>query len=151
MISLFKSLQIVSTPDDRYELVKNRRNPVQKPSVESISGYEADLDRLATILCDTRFSWYLEGGMAIAAHLGQFHRRHSDTDIGVFDENIVALEESLAHHNYGAGREDEDASRCRVCWVLGRGAPYGAQRVQRGRDPGGYGAGRAVALVASQA
>ncbi len=101
MMSLFKSFQVVSTPDDRYDLVKNRRNPIENPSQEVINRYQTDLDQLASVLRDTEFAWYLEGGMAIAAHLGRFYRRHSDTDVGVFLHDIPALERLLARHDYG--------------------------------------------------
>ena len=45
-------------------------------------------------------TWYLEGGMALAAHTGGFVRLHSDIDVGIFVDDVLDFEARIAENQY---------------------------------------------------
>ena len=55
---------------------------------------------LAETIPSDSVNWYLEGGMALGAHLGSFRRTHSDVDVGLFVDDIHAFEACIARSNY---------------------------------------------------
>lgn len=95
----WSQLQFSWTPSDRYDGTRRRRNPVCAPSPVDVARYEQQLDELAQLLGKSQFAWSLEGGMALARHLGEFRRRHSDVDIGVLSTDVRELEHALVSQN----------------------------------------------------
>ncbi len=91
---------IAPTPKARRAAMRRRYNDVDLAAPEDIRRYRDELELLADLLPESCVNWYLEGGMALAAHLGQFKRKHSDVDVGVFVHDVKTFEERLAERNY---------------------------------------------------
>jgi hypothetical protein len=93
-------LQLVHTPSCRQAQMRRRGGSVAAPSSEDVRHYLRQLETLTTLIPSERVTWQLEGGMAVALHVGQFLRKHGDVDVAVFADDLHEFEACLAEKSY---------------------------------------------------
>jgi len=76
-------------------MTRKRRKPVEAPTEELVMRYTHQLSELVSVLPPGMIDWQLDGGMAVAAHIGRFTRRHRDIDVGIFSVDLKAFEKRL--------------------------------------------------------
>ena len=76
-------------------MTRKRRKPVEAPTEELVMRYSHQLSELVSVLPRGMIDWQLDGGMAVAAHIGKFTRRHRDIDVGIFSVDLKAFEKRL--------------------------------------------------------
>jgi hypothetical protein len=97
---LTSGIHLARTPVDYYEQTRRRKQPVTAPSPDMERRYHGWIEELQFLIPRERVDWQLDGGLAVAAHLGGFRRQHSDADVGVFASDLRDLETCLAGHRF---------------------------------------------------
>ena len=95
-----KRLQVVRTPAACQEQIRRRRLPVRRPGPVACETYARQLRSLGSMLPADWPAWQLEGGVAVAAHLGSFRREHTDIDIGVLQADVPELGQRLGKSGF---------------------------------------------------